>query len=69
MLRLWYRTLILVSKWWQIESLYRANAKYDPRWQPRFVCFRRAAELPQVAIAVLQAEAFLAFPRLRWLAR
>ncbi len=67
-LRLWHRVLLVASRWWQIESLYRANAKYQPQWLPRFVCFRRAGELPRVAMAALEAEAFVQFPRLRWLA-
>jgi len=66
-LRLWHRVLLLASRWWQIESLYRANAKYQPEWIPRFVCFRRAAELPRVAVAAAEAEAFIQRPRLRWL--
>jgi lysyl-tRNA synthetase, class II len=68
-LRIWRRILLLASRWWQIESLYRANAKYNPIWLPRFVCFRRPGELPRAAVAALQAEAFLDRPRLRWLAR
>ena len=68
-LRVWHRVLLLASRWWQIESLYRANAKYQPEWLPRFVCFRRAAELPRVAVAAAEAEAFIERPRLRWLAR
>jgi lysyl-tRNA synthetase class 2 len=68
-LRLWHRVLVLASRWWQIESLYRANAKYSPDWEPRFVCFRKAGELPRVGMAALEAEAFINFPRLRWLAR
>jgi lysyl-tRNA synthetase class 2 len=68
-LRVWHRVLLVASRWWQIESLYRANAKYQPEWVPRFVCFRRAGELPKVALAALEAEAFVQFPRLRWLAR
>ncbi len=68
-LRLWHRLLLLASRWWQIESLYRANAKYHPDWVPRFVCFRRAAELPRVAIAAAEAEAFIQRPQLRWLAQ
>jgi lysyl-tRNA synthetase class 2 len=68
-LRVWHRVLLLASRWWQIESLYRANAKYQPEWVPRFVCFRRAAELPRVAVAAAEAEAFIERPRLRWLAR
>jgi lysyl-tRNA synthetase class 2 len=66
-LRLWYRALMVASRWWQLESLYRANAKYDPSWRPRFVCFRRGRELPRVGLAALEAEAFVRRPRLRWL--
>lgn len=68
-LRLWHRALLMASRWWQIESLYRANAKYAPEWRPRFVCFRRAGELPRVGLAALEAEAFFQRPRWRWLAR
>lgn len=63
-LRVWHRVLLLASRWWQIESLYRANAKYNPHWHPRFVCFRKAGELPRVGMAALEAEAFIKFPRL-----
>ncbi len=57
-LRLWHRVLLIASRRWQIESLYRANAKYEPDWMPRFVCFRRASELPRVGLAAMEAEAF-----------
>ncbi len=67
-LRLWRSVLLKASRWWQIESLYRANAKYRPTWVPRMVCFVRAADLPRVAVAALQAEAFVVRPSLsRWL--
>ena len=67
-LRLWRSVLLTASRWWQIESLYRANAKYRPEWVPRFLCFPRASEVARVAVAALQAEAFIVRPRLsRWL--
>ncbi|MFI7588577.1 phosphatidylglycerol lysyltransferase domain-containing protein [Spongisporangium articulatum] len=67
-LRLWHRVLLLVSRWFQVESLYRANAKYHPDWVPRFVSFRRSLDLPRIALAALEAEAFVARPHLpRWL--
>ncbi len=67
-LRLWRSLLLKASRWWQIESLYRANAKYQPMWVPRMVCFARPADLPRVAVAALQAEAFVVRPSLsRWL--
>jgi lysyl-tRNA synthetase, class II len=57
--RLWARSLRAVSGLWQIESLYRANAKYQPDWQPRFLCFPSARDLSRIAVAALSAEAFL----------
>ncbi len=61
-LRVWRSVLLWASRFWQIESLYRANAKYQPEWVPRFVCFRSSADLPRVGIAALRAEAFLVAP-------
>ena len=61
-LRLWRSVLLGLSRFWQIESLYRANAKYHPTWEPRFVCFRSSSDLPRVGIAALRAEAFLVAP-------
>jgi lysyl-tRNA synthetase class 2 len=58
-LRLWHRLLRALSRLWQIESLYRANAKYLPIWQPRYLCFPTARDLPRIAVAALTAEAFL----------
>lgn len=67
-LRLWRSMLLTASRWWQIESLYRANAKYRPEWVPRFLCFPRATAATRVAIAALQAEAFIVRPSLsKWL--
>ncbi|WP_433304743.1 phosphatidylglycerol lysyltransferase domain-containing protein [Actinoplanes sp. CA-030573] len=64
-IRLWARALRMTSRLWQIESLYRANAKYQPDWQPRFLCFPSARDLPRIAIAALSAEAFLPARRAR----
>ncbi|MEO5708644.1 MAG: phosphatidylglycerol lysyltransferase domain-containing protein [Nocardioidaceae bacterium] len=61
-LRVWRSILLWASRFWQIESLYRANAKYHPEWVPRFVCFRSSADLPRVSVAALRAEAFLVAP-------
>lgn len=58
-LRILHRLLRLASRYWQLESLYRANAKYQPAWQPRYLCFPTARDLPRIAVAVLKAEAFL----------
>lgn len=64
-LRVWRRVLLVASRFWQIESLYRSNAKFRPEWVPRFVCFPTPRDLPQVTLAALRAEAFLTAPRPR----
>lgn len=61
--RLWSGVLIWASRWWQIDSLYHFNAKFQPEWYPRYVCFPTGRELPRIAVAALEAEAFLALPR------
>jgi lysyl-tRNA synthetase class 2 len=68
-LRLWHRLLMAASKLWQIESLYRSNAKYQPQWTPRYLCFPTARDLPRIAVAAMTAEAFLPEPRLPRLPR
>ena len=69
-LRLWRSLLSFFSRWWQIESLYRANAKYRPIWEPRFTLFEKSADLPRIAIASARAEGFLEAPGLpKWLHR
>lgn len=61
-LRLWRHVLLFFSKWWQIESLYRANAKYRPIWVPRYVCFPAASDLLRIGIAAARAEGFVVVP-------
>ncbi|MDQ6650784.1 MAG: phosphatidylglycerol lysyltransferase domain-containing protein [Actinomycetota bacterium] len=62
-LRAWRGLLLFASRWFQIETLYRFNAKFRPVWEPRFVCYPAARDLPRIAIAALEAEAFIVFPR------
>ena len=47
--RLWRQALLLASRNWQLESLYRSNAKYHPEWQPRYICFEYTSDLPASA--------------------
>ncbi|MEV3859164.1 phosphatidylglycerol lysyltransferase domain-containing protein [Streptomyces sp. NPDC050095] len=72
-LRVWRALLVFLSRWFQIESLYRFNAKFRPVWQPRFVVYPTARDLPRISWACLQAEAFVVLPhpaeRLRQWAR
>lgn len=56
--RLWARALRLGSRWWQIESLYRFNAKFRPLWVPRYLIFPAVRDLPRIALAAMEAEGF-----------
>ncbi|MEV5980826.1 phosphatidylglycerol lysyltransferase domain-containing protein [Streptomyces sp. NPDC052114] len=64
-LRAWRGLLVFLSRWFQIESLYKFNAKFRPRWEPRFVVYRSSKDLPRIGFAAMQAEGFvtLALPR------
>ncbi len=61
--RLWRMVLVFASRWWQIETLYRFNAKFCPDWTPRYLSFPATRDLPRIALAGLEAEAFLVRPR------
>jgi lysyl-tRNA synthetase class 2 len=61
--RAWRRLLLVASRWTQIESIYRFNAKFRPRWEPRFIVFPTTRDLARVSTAYLRAEAFLPRPR------
>ncbi|MEU8414879.1 phosphatidylglycerol lysyltransferase domain-containing protein [Amycolatopsis japonica] len=54
--RLSARTLRFFSRWIQIETLYRFNAKFQPRWVPRYLAYPAARDLPRVGVAVFEAE-------------
>ena len=60
--RLWRGVLVQASKFAQIESLYRSNAKYQPEWLPRFIVYPTVSDIPRIATAALRAEAFLVAP-------
>ena len=63
--RLNRRVLLLASRFWQLEQLYRSNEKYLPEWQPRVLCYEAAGQLTRVVLALGQAEGFV--PSLRHL--
>ncbi|WP_406362266.1 bifunctional lysylphosphatidylglycerol synthetase/lysine--tRNA ligase LysX [Streptomyces sp. NBC_00715] len=64
-LRLWRRLLLFFSRWWQLEALYRSNAKYHPEWYPRFICYGETGSLARIGMASAIAEGFVSVPSMR----
>ncbi|MGE5695474.1 MAG: bifunctional lysylphosphatidylglycerol synthetase/lysine--tRNA ligase LysX [Candidatus Sericytochromatia bacterium] len=60
--RLWRALLVFFSRWWQLETLYRSNMKYQPQWVPRYACYEDARVIPRVGVASVIAEGFLVLP-------
>ncbi|HUO72691.1 MAG TPA: phosphatidylglycerol lysyltransferase domain-containing protein [Solirubrobacteraceae bacterium] len=50
------KLVTLGNRFFQIESLYRFNAKFFPRWEPRFLVYEGTFGLPRAGIAALWAE-------------
>ncbi len=50
------KLIALGNPFFQIESLYRFNAKFFPRWEPRYLIYEGALGLPRAGIAALWAE-------------
>jgi lysyl-tRNA synthetase class 2 len=61
-LRAWRGLLLVASRWFQIESLYKFNAKFCPEWVPRFVVYTGTRDIPRIGLAALEAEAFVVWP-------
>jgi lysyl-tRNA synthetase class 2 len=59
------RAITLGDTWFQIERLYRFNAKFFPRWEPRYFMYERRFGLPRAGIAALWIEGQLPKPARR----
>ena len=60
--RLWRGLLVFFSRWWQLETLWRSNMKYQPEWVPRYACYEDARLVPRVGVASVIAEGFVVLP-------
>ena len=63
--RLAGRLIALGNPFFQIESLYRFNAKFFPRWESRYLLYEGTLGLPRAGLAVMWAEGQLPKPRRR----
>jgi len=53
--------LARLKGWFQLDNLLHFNEKFFPEWQPRYVVYERALDLPRVGVAALAAESYLPF--------
>ncbi|HMA26763.1 MAG: phosphatidylglycerol lysyltransferase domain-containing protein [Solirubrobacterales bacterium] len=64
--RILARLVGLANPYFQIESLYRFNAKFSPRWQPRYLLYeRRPLGFARTGLAAMWAEGQLPSPNPR----
>jgi lysyl-tRNA synthetase class 2 len=58
------RTASALDRYFQVESLFRFNVKFQPRWNPRYLVYEGRLGLGRVAIAAMWAEGQMPKPRL-----
>lgn len=54
-----------LSRRFQIEQLYRSNAKYAPEWAPRYLLWRDSSDLATIGLAAGIAEGQISIPFLK----
>lgn len=60
--RLRRRVVLFLSRFWQLDSLYRSNAKYQPQWRPRMLCHEAGLSQASALLATARAEGFMTWP-------
>jgi lysyl-tRNA synthetase class 2 len=60
--RLLGRVATVADRWFQVERLYRFNAKFHPRWEPRYLLYEGLLGLPRAGLAVMWVERQLPKP-------
>ncbi len=58
--------LTFFSRFFQMESLYKSNAKYRPTWVPRYLCYEDGLSIPRAGLASVTAEGFVQLPGRKW---
>lgn len=58
------RSAHVLDRYLQIESLYRFNVKFQPRWEPRYLVYEGRLGLVRAAIAAMWAEGQMPKPKM-----
>lgn len=53
------RIMRFASHFWQLEQLYESNAKYNPNWYPRYMCYADGTQAARVLLAAGRLEGFI----------
>ena len=53
------RGVLALSRFWQLDQLYRSNARYQPHWHRRLLCHDSGTPVVRVLWAAARAEGFL----------
>ena len=58
------RAASALDRYFQVESLYRFNVKFQPRWDPRYLVYEGQLGMARAAVAAMWAEGQMPKPKL-----